>query len=145
MDAAALGAPGNLLVLDMGEPVRIVDLAEDLIRLSGRDPATVPIEFTGLRPGEKLHEELFYSTERVTPTASDRIMLAAPRAVPRELRLLAEELISLSTGDRDDELRRALFDLTDLLEEAATEDAPHRRLLRRVAEGVAEASLVPEN
>ena len=72
-------------------------------------------------------------------------MLAAPRAVPSELRLLAEELISLSTGDRDDDLRTALFALTDLLEEAATEPAPQRRLLRRVAEGVAEPSLVPEN
>jgi FlaA1/EpsC-like NDP-sugar epimerase len=141
LDAAALGAPGNLLVLDMGEPVRIVDLAQDLIRLAGRDPASVPIEFTGLRPGEKLHEELFYATERVTPTASDRIMLAAPRAVPSELRLLAEELISLATGDRDDDLRTALFALTDLLEEAATEGPQQLRMLRRVAE----ASLVPPN
>jgi FlaA1/EpsC-like NDP-sugar epimerase len=141
LDAAAIGAPGNLLVLDMGEPVRIIDLAQDLIRLAGRDPASVPIEFTGLRPGEKLHEELFYAAERVTPTASDKVMLAAPRAVPRELRLLAQELISLATGDRDDDLRTALFALTDLLEEAATEGAPQPRSLRRVAE----ASLVPPN
>ena len=52
LDAAAIGESGSLRVLDVGEPVRIVDLAHDLIRLSGRDPASVPIEFTGLRPGE---------------------------------------------------------------------------------------------
>ena len=50
LDAAALGAPGDLFVLDMGEPVRIMDLAQDLVRLAGRDPASVPIEFVGLRP-----------------------------------------------------------------------------------------------
>jgi FlaA1/EpsC-like NDP-sugar epimerase len=133
LDAAAIGAPGNLLVLDMGEPVRIIDLAQDLIRLSGRDPASVPIEFTGLRPGEKLHEELFYAAERVTPTASDKIMLAAARAVPSQLRLMAEELIGLATGDLDDDLRSGLFALTDLLEEAA-KGAPKQRRLRRVAE-----------
>jgi FlaA1/EpsC-like NDP-sugar epimerase len=134
LDAAAIGAPGNLLVLDMGEPVRIIDLAKDLIRLAGRDPASVPIEFTGLRPGEKLHEELFYATERVTPTASEKVMLAAARAVPSELRLLAEELITLATGDRDDDLRIALFALTDLLEETASGGLHKRRALRRVAE-----------
>ena len=133
LDAAAIGAPGNLLVLDMGEPVRIIDLAHDLIRLAGRDPASVPIEFTGLRPGEKLHEELFYAAERVTPTASNKVMLAAARAVPSQLRSMAEELITLATGDRDDDLRAALFALTDLLEEAA-KSAPQPRPLRRVAE-----------
>jgi FlaA1/EpsC-like NDP-sugar epimerase len=70
LDAAALGRTGDLFVLDMGEPVRIMDLAHDLVRLAGRDPDAQPIEITGLRPGEKLHEELFYDAERVEPTAS---------------------------------------------------------------------------
>ena len=82
LDAAALGPSGDLFVLDMGEPVRIVDLARDLVRLAGRDPDSVPIRFIGLRPGEKLHEELFYETEQVEPTDVDKIFrvdgLAAP-------------------------------------------------------------------
>ena len=65
LDAAAIGRPGDLFVLDMGEPVKIIDMVHDLIRLAGRDVESVPIRFTGLRPGEKLHEKLFYETENV--------------------------------------------------------------------------------
>ena len=68
LDAAALGRGADLFVLDMGEPIRIMDLAHDLVRLAGRDPDSQPIEIIGLRPGEKLHEELFYDTEQVEPT-----------------------------------------------------------------------------
>ena len=80
-DSAAIGDSGSLIALDMGQPVRIVDLAHDLIRLSGRDPDSVPIEFTGLRPGEKLHEELFYASEHAKPTQSAQVMLAAPHRI----------------------------------------------------------------
>jgi FlaA1/EpsC-like NDP-sugar epimerase len=59
LQAAGLGKGGELFVLDMGQPVRIVDLAEDLIRLSGLEPDEVPITFTGIRSGEKMHEALF--------------------------------------------------------------------------------------
>ncbi|MBK5111320.1 MAG: polysaccharide biosynthesis protein [Thermoleophilia bacterium] len=70
-------ARGDVFVLDMGEPVRIVDLAENMIRLAGYEPETdIAIEFTGPRPGEKLHEELFGEEERPQPTASKRIMRA---------------------------------------------------------------------
>lgn len=62
VQAAAIGQPGEALVLDMGEPIRIIDVARQLIRQSGTE---VPIEFTGLRPGEKLHEELFADDEPV--------------------------------------------------------------------------------
>jgi FlaA1/EpsC-like NDP-sugar epimerase len=71
------GTKGDLFVLDMGEPVRIVDLAENMIRLAGYEPERdIAIEFTGPRPGEKLHEELFGEKERPQPTASKRIMRA---------------------------------------------------------------------
>ena len=60
LDAAAIAESGGLYVLDMGEPVRIMDIARDLVRLSGRDPESVPFKVIGLRKGEKLHEELFY-------------------------------------------------------------------------------------
>jgi len=73
LQAFAIGAHGDILVLDMGEPVRILDLARSLIRLSGKSEHDVEIRFTGLRDGEKLNEELFYEDERVTPTSCDKI------------------------------------------------------------------------
>ncbi len=69
----ALGNHGDILVLDMGEPVRIVDLAQNLIRLSGKTGQDVRIQFTGLRKGEKLFEELFYPDEVVHPTSCEKI------------------------------------------------------------------------
>src|SRR6266700_4311669 len=73
LQAFAIGDHGDILVLDMGEPVRILDLARSLIRLSGKSEHDVEIRFTGLRDGEKLNEELFYEHERVTPTSCDKI------------------------------------------------------------------------
>jgi len=73
VQAFALGTHGDILVLDMGEPVRIVDLARSLIRLSGKSEDDVEIRFTGLRQGEKLEEELFYSTECVSDTSCEKI------------------------------------------------------------------------
>jgi FlaA1/EpsC-like NDP-sugar epimerase len=76
------GGKGEVFVLDMGEPVRILDLAHNMIRLAGYEPETdIAIEFTGPRPGEKLHEELVGIGERAQPTAAKRI-LRAVREVP---------------------------------------------------------------
>ena len=74
LDAAALGTTGDLFVLDMGEPVKVMDLARDVARLAGRDPDAQPIQIMGLRPGEKLHEELFYASEQVEPTGTSKVM-----------------------------------------------------------------------
>lgn len=74
LQAALLGTGGDVLVLDMGEPVKIVDLAEDLIRLSGLVPGVdVKVEFTGMRPGEKLFEELRLTGEDILPTPHAKI------------------------------------------------------------------------
>jgi FlaA1/EpsC-like NDP-sugar epimerase len=75
LQAASLPeAAGRISMLEMGEPVRIVDLAENLIRLSGMEPYTeMPIVFTGLRPGEKLYEELMSDVETTIPTAIDKV------------------------------------------------------------------------
>jgi FlaA1/EpsC-like NDP-sugar epimerase len=73
LQAFAIGDHGDILVLDMGEPVKILDLARSLIRLSGKSEHDVEIQFTGLREGEKLNEELFYEHEKVTPTSCARI------------------------------------------------------------------------
>lgn len=73
LQAFAIGSHGDILVLDMGEPVRILDLARTLIRLSGRSEREVGIRFTGLREGEKLMEELFYESEEIHPTPFEKI------------------------------------------------------------------------
>jgi FlaA1/EpsC-like NDP-sugar epimerase len=109
LDAAAIGVPGDLFVLDMGEPVRILDMARDLIRLSGRSIDDVPIQFTGLRPGEKLKEKLFYETETVVPTEVEKILRVLDPIMPDKARERAQRLIALAFGDRDAELRAELF------------------------------------
>jgi FlaA1/EpsC-like NDP-sugar epimerase len=77
VQAGAIGGRGQVFVLDMGEPVKIVDLAREMIRLSGKVPGKdVAIEFTGVRPGEKLHEELWSAGEVVEPTAHPKISRA---------------------------------------------------------------------
>ncbi len=73
LQAVAIGNHGDILVLDMGEPVRIVDLARNLIRLSGKSECDVEIQFMGLRDGEKLEEELFYRHEKVFSTSCAKI------------------------------------------------------------------------
>ena len=79
--AAASGNGGEIFVLDMGEPIKIVDLAENFIRLSGFIPhKEVKLTFTGLRPGEKLYEDLFDETERIIPTSHNKLMIAVPEA-----------------------------------------------------------------
>ncbi|MFZ4652519.1 MAG: polysaccharide biosynthesis protein, partial [Rubrivivax sp.] len=76
LQAAAIGQSGQVLVLDMGEPVKIVDLARELIRLSGHTTEEIGIAFTGLRPGEKLYEELLADLESTLPTPVERLRIA---------------------------------------------------------------------
>lgn len=79
IQAGALANGGEIFVLDMGQPVKIVDLAKDLIRLSGFEPEQdIKIVFTGLRPGEKLYEELLTDEEGITSTLHERIFIGRP-------------------------------------------------------------------
>jgi len=95
IQAGAIGGRGQVYVLDMGEPVRIVDLADTMIRLSGKEPGReVPIEFVGARPGEKLHEELWSETETVTPSSHEAIMLVT--RPPIDASWLEQELDALA-------------------------------------------------
>jgi len=76
LQAAVIGEGGQICVLDMGEPVKIVDLARDLILLSGLKPdSDIKIEFTGMRPGEKLYEEVSTMLENTAPTAHEKIRI----------------------------------------------------------------------
>jgi O-antigen biosynthesis protein WbqV len=96
-------ARGSLLVLEMGGPVRILDLAKRMIRLAGKRPERdIAISFTGLRPGEKLYEELFYEDEQNTATSVPGIQLAASPPVDAaaiEADLAALEAVALSCDD----------------------------------------------
>lgn len=83
LQAARLGQGGEIFILDMGEPIKIVDLAYDLIRLSGLVPEKdIPIVFSGIRPGEKLHEELWDRTDGTTETKHPKIFIGSPAMVP---------------------------------------------------------------
>jgi FlaA1/EpsC-like NDP-sugar epimerase len=85
MQASVLGQGGEIFVLDMGEPVKIVDLAKQMIELSGfKVGEDIEIKFTGLKPGEKLYEELQHRDERHVPTAHRRIMRFVPNGHPEE-------------------------------------------------------------
>ena len=83
IQAGVMGQGGEIFVLDMGEPVRILDLARDMIRLSGlREGEDIELEITGLRPGEKLYEELYNESERHRPTSHQKIMTADSQPQP---------------------------------------------------------------
>ncbi len=108
LDAAALANPGDLFALDMGEPVKIMDLARDLARLSGRDPDSIPIKVTGLRKGEKLHEELFYDQEHVETTEIPKVMRTPSELPPSDVREEVKRLIALADGAHDSEVAASL-------------------------------------
>ncbi len=85
LQAGAIGQSGDILILDMGEPVKIVDLAKDMIYLSGlKYPEDIDIVFSGIRPGEKLYEELFYPTEEGAKKVHEKIFCAPREAVSWE-------------------------------------------------------------
>ncbi len=79
LQAATMGAGGEIFVLEMGEPVKIVDLARDLVRLSGLPEQAVEITFTGIRRGEKLYEELYFEDEQTLPTSHPKVRAAYHR------------------------------------------------------------------
>ncbi|HNC78175.1 MAG TPA: nucleoside-diphosphate sugar epimerase/dehydratase [Rhodocyclaceae bacterium] len=81
LQAGSMGQGGEIFVMDMGEPVRIQDLARDMIRLSGRSEDDIRIVFTGLRPGEKLYEEVLADSERTRPTHHPKLRIARAQAV----------------------------------------------------------------
>jgi FlaA1/EpsC-like NDP-sugar epimerase len=103
MQAGAIGQGGEIFVLDMGQPVRILDLAIELIRRRGLEPGEdIDIEFTGIRPGEKLAEELCGEGEQTLPTAHEKIRVwELPRASQHQMKRLLDRLAGATSGDHE--------------------------------------------
>ncbi len=120
LEAAALGPERNdegaIYVLDMGAPVKIIDLARQMIMLAGKTPGTdIAIQVTGLRPGEKLSEELFHGQEPALPTGMAGVLVARPRTVDHAV--IAAKLASLDEACRRRDEAATLALLADLVPE----------------------------
>jgi FlaA1/EpsC-like NDP-sugar epimerase len=122
LQAAVLAAPGDTFVLDMGDPVRIADLARELIELHGLEPGQdIAIKFVGSRPGEKLVEELYFTSEQPVPTSHEAIKrISQNGAQHADLRNAVERLYQVTVdGDREELLRT----LHELVPEYAREES----------------------
>jgi FlaA1/EpsC-like NDP-sugar epimerase len=125
IQAGAIGGRGEVFVLDMGEPVAIHDLARDMIRLSGKEPEReIPIEFIGVRAGEKLHEELWGVDEEVAETGHPKISRA--RRLPVDATWLDEELGELERLVRDGETLEIVSRLSTMVRAPVRVGAPMR-------------------
>lgn len=113
LQAGAMGEGGEIFILDMGEPIRIADMARDLIRLHGLEPEKdIAIEFTGLRPGEKLYEELITSGEGIVSTNHDKIMVLRGRTLDvASLLAEIERLLVIARKGKADAIRKKLLDI----------------------------------
>jgi FlaA1/EpsC-like NDP-sugar epimerase len=114
VQAGSIGGGGEIFVLDMGEPVGILDLARDMIRLSGKEPERdIPIDFIGIRPGEKLHEELWSKDEEVAETGHPKIQRA--RRVPIAAAWLDGELAELERLVREGDTLQVVSRLSTIV------------------------------
>src|SRR5699024_6626588 len=106
IQAGGMANGGEIFILDMGEPVKIMDLAKDIIRLSGFEPdVDIPIKITGLRPGEKLYEELLLDEEGISHTEHDKIFIGKPIFTDYKLLIKSlEELKVIIKKGTNDEL-----------------------------------------
>src|SRR6185437_4904628 len=137
--AGVLGKGGEVFILHMGEPVKILDLAETLITLSGLKPyEDIEIVETGMRSGEKLYEELSFEFEETMPTSHRKIFInKLATAEPQTVHIALKVLARLVTDRNEDELRRFLSDLLPdaQLTAPATATARKRSPLTLIAGG----------
>jgi FlaA1/EpsC-like NDP-sugar epimerase len=112
LQAFTLGEHGDILVLDMGNPVRILDLAHSLIRQCGRSPRDIKIEFIGLRPGEKMYEDLFYPKERKFGTTNRKVKRTQSEIIPwPALWAHLEDLIALTNSGTEMSIRAKMKEI----------------------------------
>jgi FlaA1/EpsC-like NDP-sugar epimerase len=108
IQAAQMGTGAEIFVLDMGEPVRIADLAKDMIRLSGLQEDDIEVTFTGLRPGEKLYEELLADDELTLPTPHEKLRIAVARTADKAWVKALLKWIEASSVLDEDVIKREL-------------------------------------
>lgn len=110
LQCGALAAGGEIFILDMGKPVKILDLAKDMIRLSGLEPEKdIPIRFVGLRPGEKLYEELLIDSDDLEKTINERIFVARqPQVNVEDVQRAVQQLINAAFAEVDDIRERVM-------------------------------------
>jgi FlaA1/EpsC-like NDP-sugar epimerase len=109
LEAAVMGRGGEIFVFDMGQPVKIVDLARKMIQLAGLRPdVDIPIHFTGLRPGEKMFEELFKDSENLLPTHHPKIMKAQKSEIESEFNDMLVELVASAQDYNDKSVRNMI-------------------------------------
>jgi FlaA1/EpsC-like NDP-sugar epimerase len=146
MQAGAIGQGGEIFVLDMGEPVKILDLALELVRRRGLEPGRdIDIEFTGIRPGEKLFEELAADDEQTRPTAHPMIRVwELPKASGQQMKRMLELLGQAASGSRDQILYALSRCVPEYRPDTATSESPDQatnlRLIVAASDATAEAA-----
>lgn len=127
LEAGFMGKGGEIFLFDMGEPVKIVDLATEMIRLSGlKEDEDIKIVFTGLRPGEKLYEELLASKENTLPTHHDKIMIG--RVIPHEYNSINSKIINLLFATRVESNNLLVNRMKELVPEYISQNSQFCRL-----------------
>ena len=116
LQTGAMGNGGEIFILDMGTPIKIADMASDLIRLSGFEPGVdIKIEYTGLRPGEKLYEELITEGENIVPTSHEKIMVL--KGIECELEFLNGKIDELARMAREQDSGKIKLKLKEIVPE----------------------------
>jgi FlaA1/EpsC-like NDP-sugar epimerase len=138
LQAGAYAKGGEIFVLDMGEPVRILDLAENLIKLSGfKVGEDIKIEFTGLRPGEKLYEEMLMDEEGLQDTANSMIHIGRPLVVDETSFFQGLEKLNVASKNESADIRDLVRDIVTTyhpnVNDAEQKSVEHVRELQRVA------------
>lgn len=143
LEAGTMGKGGEIFVFDMGEPVKIADLAERMISLAGLQPGVdIEIAYTGLRPGEKLYEELLSDEETTLPTSHKKIRIASVRKF--DYTQIAPEIETLTEVAHHSETLRTVLLMKQLVPEFISENSLFSELDKAKASGVCERSAIPD-
>jgi FlaA1/EpsC-like NDP-sugar epimerase len=118
LQAGSLGKGGEIFALDMGQPIKILDIANELIRLSGFEPdIDIPISFIGARPGEKKFEELVFDTETVCKTLHDKILEIRPNLSPDNVKDITTRIMEGELGGHEFDNNQLRLSLSSLVPE----------------------------
>jgi FlaA1/EpsC-like NDP-sugar epimerase len=135
MQAGAIGQGGEIFILDMGEPVRILDLAHEMIRRAGlKVGKDIELRFSGVRPGEKLYEELSCDNEQTCPTGHQKIRVwQLPRSSPGKVGEMLDRLIDTVDGSREEVIHALMDCIAEYNPEGSTRRSPATQRLRLVS------------